>query len=725
MRLSHLTVSGFKSFARTTTFSFPAAVSAIVGPNGSGKSNIAEAIRWVLGEQSVKALRGRRGEDLIFNGGGQAPRMGKASVALTFENRDRTIGLDFDDVVLERKIFRDGVNEYHLNGSQVRLKDIVELMARIGLGQTHHNIISQGEVDRVLMSSPGDRRTLLEEAIGLRLYQLRLRESGRKLEETERNSHQVEALLGELAPHVKFLKTQADKAEKYETVRRELYDYYRAVVARETASIADEDQAVSAETKPAAGRLKGLEKEIAALQKDIEVSETGEGSAERLGAKERELQAIEARRRNVERELGRIEGRIEATPPAHRQEIRKIEFARIETALRPVIEELRGTGAGNSGPDFGERLGQLADRLEQFLSELKRSPAGSERPTPGANGLPAERLRMQRELGELDRTLGTLRKELEHGIQSVERAQTGLKEHFERLRAKEEESNALKAVLQRATFDQEKLNMRRQELERLIGESGISKSELLKGESPFAGLESEELKRKIEKLKIRLEEIGGIDQAILKEYEDTRQRFAFLEGELADLAAAKRDLRQLGNELEERIEREFQTGFSKMQAAFRQYVHVIFGGGTGSLEYSRAKKSRKNADADDADAAADEADGIDISVDIPRKRIKGLDMLSGGERALVSIALLFAITAVNPPPFLVLDETDAALDEANSHKYAAILKELSQKTQLILITHNRETMQQAGILYGVTMGENGISKILSLKLEEAQNYGNR
>ncbi len=148
MRLTRLRLSGFKSFARTTTFEFPSAASAIVGPNGSGKSNVAEAIRWVLGEQSMKTLRGKRGEDLIFNGSANSPRMGKAGVTLTFDNRDHALPLEFDEAIVERKIFRDGTNEYSLNGSPVRLKDIVELLARLGLGSTQHNIIGQGEVHR-------------------------------------------------------------------------------------------------------------------------------------------------------------------------------------------------------------------------------------------------------------------------------------------------------------------------------------------------------------------------------------------------------------------------------------------------------------------------------------------------------------------------------------------------------------------------------------------------
>ena len=124
-------------------------------------------------------------------------------------------------------------------------------------------------------------------------------------------------------------------------------------------------------------------------------------------------------------------------------------------------------------------------------------------------------------------------------------------------------------------------------------------------------------------------------------------------------------------------------------------------------------------------AGEESAEGVEIAVELPRKRIKGLAMLSGGERALASIALLFAISAVNPPPFLILDETDAALDEANSERFGALLKELSKKTQLLVITHNRETMKSAGILYGVTMGHDGVSKLLSLKLEQAEVYTNR
>src|SRR5690606_18999297 len=160
---------------------------------------------------------------------------------------------------------------------------------------------------------------------------------------------------------------------------------------------------------------------------------------------------------------------------------------------------------------------------------------------------------------------------------------------------------------------------------------------------------------------------------------------------------------------------------------FDNFFSLMFGGGTAGLKLVSDTRRRKTGElyTDEAGELAvveEPEEGIDINVNLPRKKIKGLEMLSGGERALTSIALLFAMSQVNPPPFLILDETDAALDEANSRKYGDMISNLSKHSQLILITHNRETMSRAGVLYGVTMGSDGISKLLSIKLEQAENY---
>jgi chromosome segregation protein len=164
--LKSLELSGFKSFAKKSSLSFSTPITGIVGPNGSGKSNTAEAFRFVLGEQSIKSLRGKRGEDMIWNGGGDGPaaasRANRASVKLVFDNTQKLFsGIDFDEVSIERVVHRDNTNEYFLNGSHVRLKDIVELLATAHIGATGHHIISQGEADRILSASIRERREMI------------------------------------------------------------------------------------------------------------------------------------------------------------------------------------------------------------------------------------------------------------------------------------------------------------------------------------------------------------------------------------------------------------------------------------------------------------------------------------------------------------------------------------------------------------------------------------
>ena len=380
MRLTELTIAGFKSFAKTTTFSFTAPVSAVVGPNGSGKSNVAEAIRWVLGEQSLKTLRGKKGEDLIFNGSPTAPRMGKASVRITLDNRDHALPIDFDAVTLERKIFRDGTNEYLLNGSPVRLKDIVELLARMGLGETKHNIIGQGEVDRILLASPRDRREMLEEAIGLRLWQLKKREAERKLAETRTNVERVTALAHELKPHVKFLKTQADKAERRDVVRQELEAHYRAFVKQEDADIAKEAERLHADAAPSKKRLSAVEAELRELTRVAESRERPDGIAAAIKAKEGAIAGLEAKRRELERELGRAEGRLEAARIPVRPEHRRVSVEVVAATLAPHIAAMRTALAASDIAALRQRMTERLSDLEGAIRDLhgKRSESGGE-----------------------------------------------------------------------------------------------------------------------------------------------------------------------------------------------------------------------------------------------------------------------------------------------------------------------------------------------------------
>ena len=217
---------------------------------------------------------------------------------------------------------------------------------------------------------------------------------------------------------------------------------------------------------------------------------------------------------------------------------------------------------------------------------------------------------------------------------------------------------------------------------------------------------------------MRLEDAGPFNEALAREYREVSERDAYLLGEMNDLTESIVSLKKLIQDLHIELDKKFTDGIAKVNEEFKKFFSSLFGGGDASLAVV-GKKGRRHREEDEEDEADDEEEGIAIQVNIPRKKVHGLEMLSGGERALTSIALLFALTQVSPPPFLVLDETDAALDEANSKKYADMLEDLSRVCQLILITHNRETMSRAGVLYGVTMGSDGVSRLLSVKFDEA------
>ena len=177
MRLKSLEIIGFKSFAKKVALEFSVPISAVVGPNGSGKSNVAEAMRFVLGEQSIKSMRGKRGEDLIFNGTEKIGRLNHARVNVVFDNTDHAFNIDFEEVTFSREVFRDGTYQYYINGSQARLKDVLEVLSGVHIGASSHHIISQGESDRILNASLKERKAIIEDALGLKLYQYKREES--------------------------------------------------------------------------------------------------------------------------------------------------------------------------------------------------------------------------------------------------------------------------------------------------------------------------------------------------------------------------------------------------------------------------------------------------------------------------------------------------------------------------------------------------------------------
>ena len=268
MYLKRITAQGFKSFADKINMEFNNGVIGVVGPNGSGKSNIVDAVRWVLGEQSVKSLRGDGNmTDVIFSGSKSRHAMNCASVTLTFDNSDHYLPLDYDEVSIRRRVYRDGTNEYHINGEKCRLKDVTNILLDTGVAKESFNIISQGKIEEIISSKPSDRRVMFEEAAGVLKYKKRKEEALRKLERTHENMHRVNDVMTELESQIEPLREQRDKALIYQNTKKELEQIEVAVITSEITSINNQYQ----ENKH---RIEVLENEIITLSTNNSESET-------------------------------------------------------------------------------------------------------------------------------------------------------------------------------------------------------------------------------------------------------------------------------------------------------------------------------------------------------------------------------------------------------------------------------------------------------------------
>ncbi|HVD87890.1 MAG TPA: AAA family ATPase, partial [Jatrophihabitantaceae bacterium] len=224
MHLKSLTLKGFKSFASATTLRFESGITAVVGPNGAGKSNVVDAIAWVLGEQGAKTLRGGKMEDVIFAGTAGRPPLGRAEVILTIDNSDGLLPIDYAEVSITRRMFRDGASEYEINGESVRLLDIQELLSDSGIGREMHVIVGQGQLDSVLSARPDERRGVIEEAAGVLKHRKRKEKALRKLDAMQANLTRLADLTDELRRQLKPLGRQAEIARRAAGVQAELRD---------------------------------------------------------------------------------------------------------------------------------------------------------------------------------------------------------------------------------------------------------------------------------------------------------------------------------------------------------------------------------------------------------------------------------------------------------------------------------------------------------------------
>lgn len=743
MYLQRLEIIGFKSFADKTVLDFlaPSAnsrgITGIVGPNGSGKSNIADAIRWVLGEQSTKLLRGKRADDVIFSGSQKRARAGFAEVLLYLNNEDGALPLDFTEVTIGRRIYRNGDSEYLINKSKVRLADLQLLLAQARFGARTYAVIGQGMVDNILSSSPQERKEFFDEAAGVKEFQIKRHQSLNKIANAKENLQQAEMLITEIEPRLRSLSRQVHRLEERGTLKEDIHafqhQYYGSIWHDLTRKLNERKDAVGkieTEWKKRESILEEAKSELASLEKQ----ETGDDVYSKLHEKYEELLEDKNRLRTKELQikseieiaqevkkrivvpipLTKIIERVSSIGESQGKAVKRLKAARSLDGARATIDDFEVIHASAT---------VLADELERPATEtatpIKKDPAM---------------------LKELD-GIATSMKELAGKIRTAQDAlrnysagEQKKKEKFFSLQHQLQDRISAAHALERELGDERvefaKLDTRREALEQEmtheLGEKMRHAKETFNSE---AEVDTDVLSSKIERLKYKLQLIGGIDPEVVREYEETKDRYDYLYGQVTDLAKAIEDLEKVIAELDITIKARSEASFRQLNRDFDRFFKTLFSGGEATLVQVMGEDEKHEGDENVGSEEkprrrSDIVIGIDIQAIPPGKKIKHIGMLSGGERALTSIALICAILTNNPSPFVVLDEVDAALDESNAERFAAIVQELAKDTQFIVITHNRYTMRKANVLYGVTMHDNGTSQLISVNLDETDKLKN-
>jgi len=1017
MYLKEIEIIGFKSFATKTNLSFlppqkkRQSITAIVGPNGSGKSNVSDAIRWVMGEQRIKQLRGKKSEDIIFSGSESKGKMGMASVTMTLDNSDNRAAVDYDELVVSRRIYRSGESEYLINGQQVRLIDLHILLAKAQFGHGSYSVIGQGMIDKLILQSPEDRKSFFDEAAGIKEFQIKRHQATLKLNRTRVHIDQATLILNELSPRLKALSRQVKKLEERQDLEIELREsqevYYLTMWnhhGRQIDKIKGELEGIEKQYRQSNDKLTSIQEELASIAKEAsrqevfqslqkeyqqilqeknnlernkavmqgkmqtEYSKVGKQNVGWLEQKITELKQQQIKLEETLKEQNKNYDNLQTLFTTKNAQIETLGFRRTElrgnisrleqqllhakseqsisqfTGMRAVQSVLENShqfdgvfgavaqlgkvessyqlamdvAAGGNISSIVVKNDEVAQSCIEFLRKHQHGfatflPINKIKPRyisedveryigmPGVHGFAVDlidfeekfnnifsyifgaslivenidiarkvgvgRVRMvtlsgdvletsgsmkggyrksgsynklsfsqrdgysannniertedeiinsQKELEQVEIKLETLQQEIntnssqlqisKHTIETINSQQGQVakeKSEFEQelsfhTMSPDEYSSALKDVAvqtqelektisetsvkleivqrkieefnneeekkkQRVFALQDAMQIEQSILNIIVTDKNKYQVELAKLETKLEDLlnelyqemrlsieaitsrrsetvelnQLEKVQSNIQKIKYKLSLIGGIDEEVIEDYKQTKERHDSLSMQLGDLEKAIKDLDSLIEEFDGLMKKKHKKAFAQIRKEFQRYFSILFEGGKADLlEIVGRENSNKTEDAeiDSEDQELLQEDklnkkskrgkkilqGIDITACPPGKKIKTLQSLSGGERTMTSIALICAILKVNPSPFVVLDEVEAALDEANTVRFTKILHELSTESQFILITHNRATMHAADALYGVTMGNEGISHLLSVKLDQAE-----
>jgi len=768
MYLRSISMKGFKSFPERTTLEFSPGVSVIVGPNGSGKSNITDAVLWALGEQSPGAIRGASMQDVISAGGKGIGQRRAAEVEVTIDNSDGRAATEFSEIAVERRLDRSGDSGYRLNGARCRLADVTDVLSDTNLGREMHSVISQGRVETIIHSHPRGRRLLIEEAAGLGKHRKRRRRAELKLRSARDNLDRALDVEREARARLRPLKRQAQAAELGARIEREELGLRAQLVSEELRFGADRAAAAEEAAKKARGIREQLEQQLS------EVSQRRSAAEERFAARDRErtqawglltklrgdqervaVRVANLSSREAELEAGLEKLRVELGPltldvgpgsaPGERARKLEEELGEIDAGLRTAGEGLsvaRSSDAAEAAREAAlgdvragaERASRHAKRAEGLLGERHRE-AMRARLAAGEALLDDVRSALK----AAEAAGAAIRGRVERIEQKVVGGQDTGDEIADELRRCSQQEFELQAEMKktsdeltRAEVEAAHLGDRRAEAARELA----SIAERLGEEIPPAteALTDEaraEIDKRLERLERRRSQIGPVNPLAEQEYDEAREHVEALQAQREDIERSLRELESLIRDIDEEIERAFEETFEATAKNFEEMVEHLFPGGRGRLrrvslrpvrdEERPAGEQEAPTDAEPEPEPEEEEEqrdelGVEIEVTPAGKSTRKLSLLSGGEKSLVALAFVFAVFLARPCPFYILDEVEAALDDANIDRFLQLIRRFSDRAQFVIVTHQKRTMDAADVLYGVSMGGDGVTKVVSKRL---------
>ena len=810
MKFKKLEINGFKSFSEKTTILIEDGLTAIVGPNGCGKSNIVEALRWCMGENSAKSMRGSGMEDVIFSGTSNRPSKNISEVSLLLDNQNKDGPpqyKEFDEIGVRRKIEKDKGSKYYINDKEVRARDVQTFFADLSTGAHSPSLISQGRIGQLVTSKPIERRSILEEAAGISGIHARRQEAENRLNAAENNLKRADELKRQQQKQLDNLKKQAEEATRYKEISKEIKTveaglYFLKIqeiekdkhkILEKLSELEDDASAINIDFNHNNTLLEEERKKLdplrdkkmestAKLQKinlDMTVLDEEESRVKSLQIKlEKSIKTIESdleREKSISLDAGLNEKRISK----EKQELLKTENELIEVELSSSKEL---NNSKNNLFSLQNELDALLNKIERYIDQEKKLSKEIFRELKGLvkkitlsqeeyaekygknKSIQSDSIKRKERIKNIDIELENWRSlksnsekmifelnerkekikiEINENRKNPERIATSKGQNLQNLenikkRNEEIESELIESenkynlINQNLKEIQSKLsdlkenkarneatiegieNRKKDLLYSVKNELGIEDEQSLLSQSNLNNLSpqdypsKEEQILKVEKIKKQRESLGSVNLKADEETKKYETEIKKMEDDRADLYSAIVKLKASIDELNQKGRERLLEAFTKVNRKFNEVYTKLFSGGTAKIEL---------VDSDDPLEA-----GLEMFVSPPGKRLQSITLLSGGEQALTALSLIFAVFLVNPSPICVLDEVDAPLDDANVTRFCGLLDELTKitKTKFIIITHHALTMSKMHRLYGVTMAEQGISQLVAVDLQKAE-----